>query len=324
MQRRYAAEHIGVAVTPPGYHLGAVHLQPSPWRCNLLIRPLAPLLAAAVLAACSDSGSTDPDIADPDQLDLVIVSGDGQVAPVADPLAGSAAFSPAQTTPDNLLPEPLVARITVDGAEPSAAVAAGGPSFALLPANTSVTFRVVDHPEATAERHCGASFVDGAIPDDSGYVTTFWERGTLAATCTMEVRLVVDGEPRVDTVFTATFQPGPAVDVIFGGPGIPRDVQVGDTIHLTDMVEGGRDQYGNITDQASTVASIVASAYWTPADDTGIACKEGYPPTSPSEGWNVIVPAEVAAWPTGRDSYNACLNMSFAGRLRARTPMHVH
>ncbi|HEX6939998.1 MAG TPA: hypothetical protein VF158_11350 [Longimicrobiales bacterium] len=251
----------------------------------MLTRPLAAILAAAVLAACSDSGGTDPDIADPDQLDLVIVSGDGQVAPVADPLAGSAAFSPAQTTPDNLLPEPLVARITVDGAEPSAAVAAGtgGPLFAALPSNVSVTFRVVEHPEETPLRHCGDSFVASAIPDDSGYVVTYWERGTLAATCTMEVRLIVDGVPRVDTMFTATFEPGPAERLRFSASDWAC---VGDTLNLRDLVAGAIDRYGNAIGADAIRATNPTDVLWewkeeSPGDDA----------TGPSgAGWIVEVP----------------------------------
>src|SRR5690606_41564807 len=53
-------------------------------------------------------------------------------------------------------------------------------------------------------------FRSSAKSDADGLVTTYWERGTIAGVeCRLEVRLVVDGVPRVDTAFTATFEPGP-------------------------------------------------------------------------------------------------------------------
>lgn len=196
-----------------------------------MLRRLAVLALAVAVAACG-SDDDGPDIASPDQLALRIVSGDGQRAPVAD--AGgsvSAAFTPAQTIPEGILPEPLVARITVDGQAPSAAVAPSGPlgpSLAVIPPNTVVTFRTIQ-PEGVGARHCGASFVDAGIPDDSGYVITYWERGTYAGECRTEVRLIVDGVPRVDTVFTATFEPGPVATIPYGsGQSGPSPLYISD------------------------------------------------------------------------------------------------
>lgn len=261
-----------------------------------MLRRLAVLALALAVAACgSDDG---PDIASPDQLELRIVSGDGQRAPVAD--AGgsvSAAFVPIQAMPDNILPEPLVARITVDGQAPSASVAPSGPlgpNLAVLPPNTVVTFRTIQ-PEGVGTRHCGSSFVDAGIPDDSGYVVTYWERGTYAGTCRTEVRLIVDGVPRVDTVFTATFEPGPVARASWTCHGWKCDtIARGDTIDLHNYVTDAVDAHGNPI-PAETLATRPAAWAWY---------GEGIPvPDAPTGyGWTTVVPAQghgIALWIEG-------------------------
>src|SRR5690606_6716850 len=136
-------------------HLGGVTMRRYPF-----------LALAFALAACGDDG---PSVARPDQLALQIVRGDRQVARVADAPAsqGVAGYSLAATVPDNILPEPLVARIVIDGQSPSAVLSPGdplGPNFALLPQGTAVTFRVIQ-PDDPKGRHCGASFLDSGVPD---------------------------------------------------------------------------------------------------------------------------------------------------------------
>src|SRR5690606_37457880 len=157
------------------------------------------LALALALAACGDNGG--PTVASPDQLQLRIVSGDRLVARVAEAAASQnvGLYRTAATVPDNVLPEPLVARILIDGAPTQASLVSGdptGPRFAVLPPNVAVIFRVIQ-PQNAGNRHCGASFIDAAVPDDSGYVVTFWEKGTRAGECRMQVRLVVDRQPRV-------------------------------------------------------------------------------------------------------------------------------
>lgn len=228
------------------------------------MRRLLPSLALLlVLAACGDDS---PVVADPDDLELEIVSGDHQVAPVADAAEASAALAPAQTVPEGVLPERLVARITIDGEEPQASIGAlAGPAFAMLPANTSITYRVVqpDVPASFGATPCGQSFVDSAIPDDSGYVATYWERGTWAGDCTMEVRLVTDSGPVVDTVFTATFTPGPAT----GSPGLLGINEVGETHDYNFSLDGQSecggqysDPYGNPIQYRVTASQFLAVA----------------------------------------------------------------
>jgi len=263
----------------------------------VLIRRTAALaLAALALGACGRDRDDGPDIARPDQLSIQIVSGDRQRAPVAPapaPSASAGTLAPAATVPTNVLPQPLVARITINGQAPGAYAARSSdplaPSFTVLPSNTAVTFRVVQ-PDDPIGRHCGASFLDSGIPDDSGYVTTFWERGTYAGECRMEVRLVVDGQPRVDTVFTATFEPGPAVR--FSTPnGVPT-VIAGDTIWAPDYLRAGYDAYENEIAPADLAASTSVSWAWKRAGDPT-------PSTPTGTGWRVAVPAEAASWPGG-------------------------
>lgn len=287
------------------------------------LRRLAVLALAALLAAC---GSDDGGVADPADLRLQIVSGDRQTAPVRP--AGVSSTASAQGAyladlPPNLLPEPLVARIVVDGASPSASPL--GPSFAALPSDLVVTFRVVQ-PQDQLGRDCGKSFIDSAKPDADGLVTTYWERGTIAGVeCRLEVRLVVDGVPRVDTAFTATFEPGPAVEVRWGGSGLPDSVSAGDTLDLTDLIDGGRDTYGNPTSVEQTTIDIVASTGWVPSAASGQVCRIGVPTSFPAEGWTVVVPEEAAAWPINNShGYNACLHLFINGRLRDRIPLTVH
>jgi hypothetical protein len=177
------------------------------------------ILALALAAGACSSESSKP--VDPARLGVQIVSGDRQVAPVAVAAGASQSLAglSAQQLPDNLLPEPLVARITVDGA-PLKSIAAPvdplSPSFTTLPSDVVVTYRVIQ-PTGVGQRHCGASFVDAATPDKDGLVTTYWERGTYAGECRMEVRLVVDGAPRVDTAFVVGFESGEIVR--FASPG---------------------------------------------------------------------------------------------------------
>lgn len=230
-----------------------------------MLRRLAMLAFFVVLTACGDDG---PSVARPDQLALQIVRGDRQVARVADAPAsqGVAGYSPAATVPDNILPEPLVARIVIDGQPPSAALSPGdplGPSFAVLPQGTAVTFRVIQ-PDDPKGRHCGTSFLDAGVPDDSGYVTTFWERGTLAGECRMEVRLVVDQMPRIDTVFVATFEPGPPTSFSFtaGYRGDPVVIAQGDSLNLMSLVRAGSDIHGNDTSTDDLIATYSPEWAW--------------------------------------------------------------
>ena len=127
------------------------------------------LMIALALGACSDSTADERPV-DPSALRLQIVSGDRQTAPVAPhPSAAQTSMSvAAQQLPDNLLPEPLVARIVVEG-ETGALNETGGKS---LPDNTVVTYRVIQ-PSGVGNRHCGSSFIDADSPDGQGYVTTY-------------------------------------------------------------------------------------------------------------------------------------------------------
>ncbi len=206
-------------------------------------------LAVVVGACSSDSGKP----VDPSRLGVRIVSGDRQVAPVAAASGASQVVLPAgisaQALPDNLLPEPLVARITVDG-QPLKSISVPtdplGPSLAVLPSDLVVTYRVI-RPEGlhtSDPRHCGASFVDAARPKEDGTVTTYWERGTYAGECRMEVRLVVDGQPRVDTAFVVEFEPGAVWSAAFHGAIVTE----GGSVDLAAALYRAVDRHGNEVD----------------------------------------------------------------------------
>lgn len=248
------------------------------------LRRLAVLALVALLAAC---GSDDGGVADPADLRLQIVSGDRQTAPVRP--AGVSSTASARGAyladlPPNLLPEPLVARIVVDGASPSASPL--GPSFAALPSDLVVTFRVVQ-PQDQLGRDCGESFIDSAKPDADGLVTTYWERGTIAGVeCRLEVRLVVDGVPRVDTAFTATFEPGPVDRWSILASGGRIEAAAGDTLDLAPYVLSharAYDAHNNVIDLAERIAD--------PDTDLGWAwyTVSGELPESPT-GMGLLVP----------------------------------
>lgn len=265
------------------------------------ITAVAVAALALTLPACS--GSDDPDVADPDDLRIEVVSGDRQSAPVrpatSAPVGGLVALD--VPLPPNLLPEPLVARVTIAGAAPAGGIV--GPAFAVLPRDVSVTFRVVQPVGDPHGRDCGASFLDSAIPDDSAHVTTYWERGTLAGVeCRMEVRLVVDGVPRVDTAFVAVFEPGPVVAVSSQDP--PAAVTAGDSIWIPDVLAAARDEHINAIPLAHLHEYGEVAWAW---QQRGAAM-----PTEPQgTGWATRAPAEGATW--AGETYNAILRLWIGG-----------
>jgi len=285
-----------------------------------MLRRVSVLALALALAACGDDG---PSVARPDQLALQIVRGDRQVARVADAPAsqGVAGYSPAATLPDNILPEPLVARIVIDGQPPSAALSPGdplGPSFAVLPPGVAVTFRVIQ-PDDPKGRHCGASFLDSSVPDDSGYVTTFWQRGTYAGECRMEVRLVVDATPRIDTVFVATFEPGPPAT--FGN--ISYSAIEGDTVRLYQPNQEGTwiaDRHGNEMTWQYAMANytpewqLLDTDPWESIVGTLWKCSDRV--LASGTGWTFPAPPE-------RFPQEYCIAVSFNGTLIGRYSLLV-
>jgi hypothetical protein len=253
-------------------------------------------LALAAGACSSDSGKP----VDPARLGVQIVSGDRQVAPVAAASGASQSLAGvlAQQLPDNLLPEPLVARITVDG-QPLKALSLPtdplSPSFTTLPSDVVVTYRVVRPAglHANDPRHCGDSFVTSAKPDKDGLVTTYWERGTYAGECRMEVRLVVDGMPRVDTAFVVGFEPG-AITILWAkgnGHLEARDTKISSEIDLRSEVRNAWDAYRNDMSAERITAlpdSLVAWEWYdSSAPDDSTRRVQG-------NGWTTTVPDVVA------------------------------
>src|SRR5690606_2529624 len=129
--------------------------------------------------------------------------------------------------------------------------------------------------------------VDAAIPDRDGLVTTYWERGTLAwQECRMEVRLVVDGVPRVDTVFIAMFEPGPPVAV--GGSHPHWDAKEGEPVDLSQPLHGllAFDWYYNpIPDEMLVERWVPDWELYGPAEERGRACIDEAPLYSSGTGW---------------------------------------
>lgn len=171
------------------------------------------ILALSLAVGACDSGTEPtpeptPEPVAPKDLRLQIVSGAHQTARIGGGASASLAPVPGlslQELPEGLLPEPLVARVvTRDG---------GMVMMSEVAAETIVvTYRVIPPADIPSgdPRHCGASFIDSQAPDADGHVTTYWEEPTIADyDCRMEMRLVVDGVPRVDTVFTSRMAPGP-------------------------------------------------------------------------------------------------------------------
>lgn len=249
---------------------------------------LSLLILALLVGACS----SDDKPVDSSRLSLAIVSGDRQTAPVAAaPTVSGAALIPGlslQTLPDNLLPEPLVARIVVDG-EPLKSLSTPsdplGPSLVTLPSDVVVTYRVIQ-PTGVGQRHCGDSFVSSAKPDADGLVTTYWERGTYAGECRMEVRLVIDGEPRVDTVFVAEFEPGPVVRLTHVRPSQDIVVQSGEVIDWRDLITGGGDAHGNLIDPDVVRATVPDSLIrWQWVDRANRMARQ-----PEQSGWTITAP----------------------------------
>lgn len=259
------------------------------------MRMVSLMLLVFALGACSSDDATEPERpVDPSALRLQIVSGDRQTAPVASSSGAAAAplaqVGSAAELPANLLPEPLVARIVVAGS-PSSPLA----SQVVLPAGIAVTFRVIQ-PTGAGDRHCGSSFIDAAVPDAEGYVTTYWELGTYAEQpCRMEARLVVDREPRVDTVFTAQFQPGPVArfrtktddhGFVYASPG--------DTLDGTTAILGGVDRYGNLIPPAMVRAAVPDSMvrwWWCGYGQGSRGCYESAGPAATiGTGWTIVAP----------------------------------
>lgn len=172
------------------------------------------LVVAVAIVACGGDGGSGPDpVVSPDRL--VIVAGDGQVAPIAGTQTADLAAAV-----EGVLPDTLIARIE-GSVELSPSITGPGLSLSMagmegltFPAGTAVEYVV------TSEG-CGRPYIATATPDEDGQVRTLWEipagelpdmdwhEGVWGSRCEMEARAKVGTEFRADTTFIATFQPGP-------------------------------------------------------------------------------------------------------------------
>lgn len=174
------------------------------------MRRLIPL--AFVLTACGgDGGIEAPELVQPDRL--VIVAGDGQIAPVAGTGTGGMVAAV-----EGVLPDTLIARIE-GSVELSPSITGPGLTLAsaslTFPAGTSVEYVVLTEG-------CGRPYIAAATPDEEGEVRTLWEipvgalprpafgwQGDVwGVQCEMEARAKVANEFRADTTFVAVFTPG--------------------------------------------------------------------------------------------------------------------
>jgi hypothetical protein len=271
------------------------------------------ILALALAAGACSSDSADDKPVDPSRERLHIVSGDQQTAPViGTPLASASVAglslqqSSGPITEADLFPGKLVVRAVVTGGAsqsespfgPSLNVVAGGGA-----AGVSVTWRA--RPEG-----CGYPVEVSTITDSKGESVNRWVRGTLATTCSMDVcRVIKDtGEVLCDQTYTAVQEPGAAVAVDWKSPAPSLSVSAGDTLDISHLLTGGRDQHGNPADVANVVANISARTAWSPASAGGQVCGSGQVTMSPRDGWLAIVPVEAEGW-TPVMGFAACLHM---------------
>lgn len=201
-----------------------------------MLRPLA-CFALIALAAC---GSDATDVADPADLRLEIVSGDGQVDTVAaqEQSAAVASVQPVAILDGlEIMPEPLKARLT-DAGEPitvgnvSGSLVPSGPSFAALPADVLIGWH-------TTPAGCGAPFHATTQPDDSANTTNFWVKPTQAGECKFVGTVIVNDTPYVAVEFTGTFAPGPLSRWRAAWPdGEDPYVMLGDSIDIRTLLYG--------------------------------------------------------------------------------------
>lgn len=245
---------------------------------------LIPLLIA--IGACGDGAGVE--FTDPDDLWLEIVSGDGQVASVRE----ASGYIIAAAPPPGVLPDTLVARIRDKS---------GG--YANLPANIVVNYVVPNDS-------CGDSWINAAVPDDSGYVATLWERpaGRLpglgwhdvdgaqvwGSHCLLEARTAVDGQFKTDTTFHAIFTPGP---IAAYGTGtmmgvLPDSAFPGDSLDLFPAIETFEylDAYGNPVSQDTLFAIFGWAFYGGYPDSTGTGNRWPTPDGPTSHDRYVVVP----------------------------------
>lgn len=211
------------------------------------MRAFTIVAALALLAACGDS--TGPRYADIADARIRIVSGDGQVAPVATSRERAGDLAPGTFDPaaieDNfdLFPEVLEAWVGVGSA------LTGEP----VPPGTDTHWIVRDEG-------CGRPFGDTRSTDADGRVVNRWIRGIVARECRMDVcRILSDGAVACDTTFVAVQEPGPVYRAQwkFGGW-----VCVGDTVDLRDYFVYGFDGFGNRLDTDRALSELEGAIQW--------------------------------------------------------------
>lgn len=192
------------------------------------------ILAVTAIVLVAGCDATDLPVMDVDDMQLAIVSGDGQVGQVQE---ASSSIRTAAVGPDKVLPDTLVARIEDKSG-----------SNANLPANTVVNYHVPTDG-------CGEPWSGTALPNDSATVWELWTRPagllpnldwhdvdgvqTWGSLCTLEARTVVDNTFATDTVFRAVFTPGPMAVHDYRAP---NDANGTPELVLANPVE---DDYGN-------------------------------------------------------------------------------
>lgn len=108
------------------------------------------------------------------------------------------------------------------------------------------------------EDGCGDAFLGNMTTDAEGKAADVWDLGPLAGDCTMEVRaLDSDNQPRVETTFTATVQPGAPFSSNYWSEHEPPNhmAALGDSLRV--LKETGRieDQAGNAIPWSVTILS---------------------------------------------------------------------
>jgi len=135
------------------------------------------MLAVVGLAAC-DGGGGDP-VARPGDLRLSIIRGASQTGQVKPASPGALQVNA------ELLPDPVVVRISVVGGSASVGVVGTGPQLAAaIPPGAIVNWTVI------GEAGCGSPFAAVTAVEGTDSVVNYWRRGTKAG---VECKMVAEG-----------------------------------------------------------------------------------------------------------------------------------
>jgi len=193
-------------------------------------------LVVILLAACADSGTGPEPTPDPVSPLLEIVAGDGQ-----------------QDTVAQQLPQPLVVRVVADTTGEVELAVQGSPLYEMgdpIPGEL-INWRVLDDD-------CGDVFVEATIADTAGLAQNFWTLGPQAGNCSVQARVIRDGQPVVVENFTATALAGAPADITMIEDSL---IWLGARTPLSAFITSLEDEYGNATTGEYFLISYAGGAH---------------------------------------------------------------